>query len=106
MPTGLRFIMGTADNGSDNQRGRISIGTTDGTNSTYNAMIAMAGQDPRTRSGTGKCIKHYDWVSGTFTGVTEATFVSFDNLGGGQYGFTLNFTQADADYPITFEAFD
>lgn len=43
-------------------------------------------------------IKHYDRVSGAYVAVVDAEVVSFDNNGGGDYGFTLYQNAADIDY--------
>lgn len=49
----------------------------------------------KTVSSFAKCVSHLKRVSGTITETTTATFVSFDNNGGGDYGFTLNFSAND-----------
>lgn len=58
--------------------------------------------DQFNRRYTDKVIKFVDVVSGSLTGVIEASLVSFDDTGGGLYGFTLNVTQNNSSYPIDF----
>jgi len=60
----------------------------------------------RSKGGTDKSIVVWDRVSGTITDKVVGTFVSFDNNGGGDFGFTMNFTAADSNYQVRYIASD
>lgn len=49
----------------------------------------------KTVSSFSKCVSHLNRVSGVITETVSATRVSFNDNGGGDYGFTLNFSAAD-----------
>lgn len=99
-PDGLRFRVGVDSSGSSNTLVRQSEGWTDGTNQGTLSFLLSGNLPYRDRETTNKCIKHYTDSGGTLTGVIEATIVSLD-----ADGFTLNFTQANANYNIHVEAF-
>ena len=103
MPSGIRFTVG-GRYGTTETVVCLSDGFTDGNNQVANS-IYQDSTGSRTKSYTNRCINHFKRVSGIITERIVATFVSFDNNGGGDYGFTVNFTVADSNYPIYFEAF-
>lgn len=79
-------------NATDNVA-HFSQGFTDGTVQRVDSTFADT-TGAKTVKSTAKVLSHYERVAGTITEVIAASFVSFDNLGGGSYGFTLNFTVA------------
>lgn len=81
-----------------------TVGFTDG-NLNKAHSIFHDGTGDRSRYYTDRCLNHLIRSGGNITEIIKATFVSFDNNGGGDFGFTLSFTAADANYPITVEAF-
>lgn len=58
----------------------------------------------KTCSYFDRCVNHLTRESGVITEKIKATWVSFDDNGGGDFGFTLNFTAADANFKIYFKA--
>lgn len=103
LPTLVEFHIG-GRSGTNETRIQRSDGNMDGANQTC-ISIFHDSSGSRTRTYTNRCINHFERVSGTITEKIVATFVSFDNNGGGVYGFTVNFTASDSNYPITFVAF-
>jgi hypothetical protein len=103
LPTGVRFQIG-GRSGTNETRVQHSVGNMDGANQTC-VSIFQDSTGSKTKTYTNRCINHFERVSGTITEKIIATFVSFNNDGGGVYGFTVNFTAADSNYPILFEAF-
>lgn len=57
-----------------------------------------------TKSFFDRSVHHMNRVAGTLTDIIRAEWVSFDTNGGGDFGFTLHFTAADANYKIYFIA--
>lgn len=107
--TGLTFLPTELDfwiaqkTGTTESFAHLSVGATNGTSQTAHSML----QDTtggKTESYFDRCVYHLNRVSGTVSGVLSASFVSFDNNGGGDYGFTLNFTAADSGYKVYFRA--
>jgi len=103
LPSYLRFTI-SSRSGTNETTVMLSTGFTDGTlNKAHSIFQDTTGA--RTRYFNDRCVSHLARVSGSITEIIKASWVSFDNNGGGDYGFTLNFTAANSSYPITFEAF-
>lgn len=83
---------------------QYSTGFTDGVNDLAHSIFQDS-TGSRTKAYSNRCINHFQRVTGTITEKLVATWVSFDNNGGGDFGFTLNFTAADSNYQIYFKAF-
>lgn len=81
-----------------------SSGFTDGSLN-KNHSIFQDATGARSRYYNDRCIGHLARVTGSITEIIKATWVSWDTNGGGVFGFTVNFTAADSNYPITFTAF-
>lgn len=96
VPTYLQFTI-AARSGTTESVGILSLGSTDGTRQRCISTI----NNSFTKNTTSECITHYAWSAGAAVKKLGATFVS---ASAGQ--FTLNFTTADANYPIYFEAFE
>lgn len=104
MPSSLEFVI--AQKTSVNETfAHYSSGSSNGTSQMAHSIFQDA-SGGKTESYFNRCLNHINRVSGTLTDVVVATFVSFDNNGGGDYGFTLNFTVADPNYKIYFIARD
>lgn len=103
LPAYLRFTI-SSRSGTNETTVMLSTGFTDG-NLNKSHSIFQDTTGARSRYYTDRCVSHLTRVSGSITEKIAASFVSFDNNGGGDYGFTLNFTAADSNYPITVEAF-
>lgn len=104
LPKGLRFTISAKAGASETSVAHLSTGFTDGTNQVAHSILADTTAND-SKAYTDRCVNHYARVAGTLTEVIKASFVSFDTNGGGVFGFTLNFTAADANYDIHFEAF-
>lgn len=102
LPSKVTFYIG-ARAGTTETDNRWSMGAMDG-----NAQFAIStfrdATGARTKNYTDRCINHFQRDSGTIVEKLVATFVSFDNNGGGDYGFTVNFSAANSSYSIFFEA--
>lgn len=103
LPTYLRFTV-SSRSATNETFVLYSQGFTDGTLNKSHSIF-HDGTGDRTRYYNDRCVSHLLRVTGTLTEIINASFVSFDNNGGGDFGFTLNFTAANANYPITIEAF-
>ena len=103
LPKYLRFTI-SGRFGTTETVVQFSTGNTDGTNQSAHSIFQDT-TSSRSKAYTNRCVNHFQRVSGSITEKLVATFVSFDNNGGGSYGFTLNFTAADSNYQIHFEAF-
>lgn len=102
LPNYLRFTISQKLSTTQNFV-HFSQGWTNGTNSSCHSIFQDA-TGSSTKAYTNRCINHLD-RSGTINEIIKATFVSFDTNGGGDFGFTLNFTASDANYQIHFEAY-
>lgn len=98
-PKFLRFVVAQKFNVTEDNVAHLSMGRTDGTRQSANAILADATGN-HTRNHSNYCVVHYIRNgSGTFTKNLSASFVSFD-----ADGFTLNFDAADANFQIIVEA--
>lgn len=88
MPRFIEITLSQEGTGADTVT-RFATGWSDGTNNRCDA-IYQDSSGSKTEKSTTKCIVGWSRVSGTITKTLEASLVSFDNLGGGQYGYTLN----------------
>lgn len=103
LPAYLRFTI-SSRSGTNETYVLFSEGFTDGSlNKAHSIFQDSTGA--RSRYYNDRCINHLVRVTGSITEKIKATWVSFDNNGGGDFGFTLNFTAADSNYPIIIEAF-
>lgn len=103
LPAYLRFTI-SSRSGTNESYVLFSTGFTDGNlNKAHSIFQDTTGA--RSRYYTDRCISHLVRVTGSITEKIAASFVSFDNNGGGDYGFTVNFSAADSNYPISVEAF-
>lgn len=103
LPSYLRFTL-SSRSGTNETYVLFSTGFTDGSLNKAHSIF-HDGTGDRSRYYTDRCINHLVRSGGNITEKIVATWVSFDNNGGGDFGFTLNFTAADSNYPITVEAF-
>lgn len=104
LPNYIEFWIGQKTNTSETFT-HYSTGCANGTSQMAHSIF----QDitgGKTESFFNRCINHKNRVSGTITDIITATFVSFDDNGSGDYGFTVNFTAVDANYKIYFIARD
>lgn len=103
LPTEIDFWMAQKSGTTENFT-HLAYGTADGTNQ----MAHCAFQDTssgKTQSYTDRCINHKSRVGGVVSDVLTATFTSFDDNGGGNYGFTINVTTlADSPQKVYFKA--
>lgn len=83
---------------------QFSTGFTEGTKNKAHSIFQDS-TGSRSKAYSDRCINHFQRVAGTITEQIVATWVSFDTNGGGDFGFTLNFTAADSNYQIYFEAY-
>lgn len=101
LPTYLRFTV-CGRSGTNETVTMYSSGFTDGNlNKAFSIYQDSTGS--RSRYFNDRCVSHLNRVTGTITEIINASWVSFDNNGGGDFGFTLNFTAANSNYPIIFE---
>lgn len=101
LPIGVRFTISGRYNTNETIN-TFSVGFTDGTNQSAHSTFRDS-TGAKTKAYTNRCINHFK----RNTNIDEqivATYVSFDNNGSGDYGFTLNFSAADSNYQIHFEA--
>lgn len=103
LPSMVKFYIG-ARAGTTEVDNRFSIGSMDGNNQVAISTFRDA-TGARTKTYTNRCINHFQRDSGNIVEKLVATFVSFDNNGGGDFGFTVNFSAANSSYSILFEAF-
>lgn len=85
--------------------GVATVNGTYGLQQGVSTIIQDKSHDGDTNLDANYCLwlKRYDGSSNVATAV-KASFVSFDNLGGGAYGVTLNFSTADSSYPFIMMA--
>lgn len=103
LPSYLRFTI-CSRTGTNETLVMYSDGFTNGS-SQKAFSVFQDSTGARSRTFTDRCLNHLNRVTGSITEIIKATFVSFDDNGGGDYGFTLNFTAADSNYTIHFEAY-
>jgi hypothetical protein len=99
---GLRLTYGSAYGGDTGVTG-MCVGVTDGASQTSKSEYNDGTN--RRRWDADKLAYHMTRSGGVYTPLVDAEFVSFDNLGGGVYGFTLNQTVANTNYPAMIEVF-
>lgn len=102
LPTNVTFSVG-ARNGTTETVVQLCRGWTTASNQSFDSIYGDS-TGFQSIGGTTKCITHYARVSGTLTLKVEANYVSFDTNGGGDFGFTLNFTAVDSNYTIKYIA--
>lgn len=102
LPAGVHFTISSRFN-TDETINTFSVGFTDGTRQKAHSTF-RDGTGAKTRAYTDRCINHFKRNTNIDNDIV-ATIVSFDNNGGGDFGFTLNFTAADSNYQIHFEAY-
>lgn len=103
LPAYLRFTISSRF-GTNETLVTFSEGFTDGSLNKAHSIF-QDGTGARSRAFTDRCVSHLSRVGGNITEIIKATWVSFDTNGGGDFGFTLNFTAADSNYQIYVEAF-
>lgn len=94
VPDKLTFKVGKKSS-SDSQN-HLSWGTCNPNLDMEYSSNASSGSNDKTERGLDKVIKHYEWSGSAWVLKVEATVTDVDD---GE--FTLNFTQADVNYPIT-----
>lgn len=103
LPTYLRFTVGSRTSTNETTV-MYSNGFTDGTlNKAFSIFQDTTGA--RSRYFNDRCVSHLIRSGANITEIINANWVSFDNNGGGVFGFTLNFTAANSSYPIVVEAY-
>lgn len=103
LPAYLKFTV-SSRSGTNETTVMLSTGMTDG-NLNKCHSIFQDSTGARSRYYNDRCLGHLIRSGGNITEIINASWVSFDNNGGGVYGFTLNFTTANSSYPFTVEAF-
>lgn len=103
LPTEITFRLGPVTGVTDTSLIGKCDGWTTATNQSYDSVY-RDGTGPEQMAGIDKCIRLRRRVSGVMQDRVAASFVSFDNNGSGDYGFTLNFTAADAGRQIRYKA--
>lgn len=105
LPTELEFYISQKFNTPEDDVAHLSIGYADGTTQHAHSILADSTGN-HTRVSKTKCLTHYIRVAGALTKTLEASFVSFDDNGGGDYGFTVNATAGatNSNYQIHFKA--
>lgn len=104
LPNHIEFVIAQKISTTENFS-HYSVGCANGFTQMAHSIF-QDGSGGRTESYFNRCLNHINRVGGNLTDIIVATFVSFDNKGGGDYGFTLNFTAADPNYRIYFIAKD
>ncbi len=103
LPSYLRFTVGSRS-GTNETVIMYSNGFTDGSlNKAFSIFQDATGA--RSRYFNDRCVSHLIRSGANITEIINASWVSFDNNGGGVFGFTLNFTAANSSYPIVVEAY-
>lgn len=105
MPTEVQFSLGAETGSGVTSYISHMRGWTTANNQSYD-YIFEDGTGKSCRAGTDKCIRHVKRLSGSITDAVAATFVDFHDNGGGNYGFTLNFTAFDSNYQVRYIARD
>ena len=101
LPTYLRFTV-CGRNATNETTVLYSQGFTDGNlNKAFSIFQDTTGA--RSRYFNDRCVSHLIRSGANITEIIKASWVSFDDNGGGDFGFTLNFTAANSNYPIVFE---
>lgn len=101
LPTRIFFRMGPATGFTDTAKTSRMDGWCTASNQSYDSVFEdSTGKEQM--AGIDKCIRLRYRNGGTMQDRVAASFVSFDTLGGGLYGFTLNFTAADGGYQIRY----
>lgn len=103
LPTELVIRMGNATSADDTSVISRCDGWCTGANQSYDSFFHDSTGVKQGR-GTDKTVRYMRRVSGTITDIVVGTFVSFDDNGGGNYGFTLNFTAVNANYQVRYIA--
>ncbi len=100
LPQRIRFYV-AQKSGTSEAFAHLSLGDADGTNQMAHCIADS------TQSFFDRCIHHRSKVAGVWTDVLTATFTSFDDNGGGDYGFTINVsTLANGPQKVYFVAED
>lgn len=94
MPNHIDFYMAQKPSTTENFA-RYASGSANGNNQMAHSIF-QDGTGGKTQSYTDRCINHKNRISGSIVDVLTASFVSFDNNGGGVYGFTINVSALDA----------
>lgn len=100
LPTNVDFFL-SGKFGTNDSDVSFSVGGFTASNQSADGSI-----NGRSRSYTDRCIHHYKKVSGTINDAVVATKVSFDDNGGGDYGFTINASAFDSNYQVKYKASD
>lgn len=95
LPEEVLLRAGAATGSTHSDKILYANGWTTANNQSYDYGFSD-GTHWRCQGGTDKCIRLYKWDTGTsaFIEILAATFVSFDTNGGGDFGFTLNWSAA------------
>lgn len=103
MPQFLEIIL-SQEGGAADSVTRYAIGGTDGTLERCDSIYAdTTGGD--TEKFTNRTIVGKSRVSGNIVKTLEASIVSFDNNGGGDYGFTLDQQTCTQGFQVAIKAY-
>lgn len=103
LPTFLELTVSQEGVGTDAITS-FTTGWADGTNQRTDTTYGDT-SGGMTAKFTNQILTVYRRVSGTITKVFEASLVSFDNNGGGDYGFTLNQTTSTQSFQTSVKAY-
>ncbi len=103
LPDEVEFYISQKFGTPEDDVAHLSIGYADGTTQHAHSILADSTGN-HTRVSKTKCLTHYIRSGGALTKTLEAGFTSFDDNGGGDYGFTINATVANANYQIHYRA--
>lgn len=91
-PSYLEFVFSQKFGVAENSVGHLSIGMADGTRQSAHSILGDT-TGPGTRNSNAKCCSHWKRVSGAWSEIIAASFVSFD-----ADGFTLNASAFDTNF--------
>lgn len=100
LPTNVDFYL-SGKFGTNDADMSFSVGGFTANNQSADGLV-----NGRSRSYTDRCIHHYKKVAGAVTDAVVATKVSFDDNGGGDYGFTVNASVFDTNFQVKYKASD
>lgn len=105
LPDELELSLGAATGAGTSSYIAYCRGWTTGSNQSYDSLFEDS-TGKWNQAGTDKCIRLPKRVSGSITDAVAATFVDFHDNGGGNYGFTLNFSAVDTNFQVRYIARD